>query len=232
MAQRPIFIAEVDGPDLVRVQQVEFQWFAGMSMQRRQLSMRSLHEATQALYPEAKILEASRMSDTSLGTRLSAFNLPARHPKLDGQVPLECVFQACKVFENGGPFLDLLSRSPTEAKRDSRLSESGRLTGFSYGDETWPTVPLTSFYDWIYLQALQTAPDLAEAVKEFGIFTDIAFNPAKSINCQAASIALFVSLSKRGILGEVLSSKDRFLSALEHENARQNEKWTQGSLFD
>ena len=43
---------------------------------------------------------------------------------------VENAFQAGKVFENGGPFLDLLTVTPREAKRDTRLKESGRLLKF------------------------------------------------------------------------------------------------------
>ncbi|WII93633.1 hypothetical protein QEO94_01985 [Kingella negevensis] len=46
----------------------------------------------------------------------------------------------------------------------------------------------------------------------FDAFTDIEFNPNKSINCQASSVALFCALSKRGILRDVLQSQKDFLT--------------------
>ena len=231
MAKRPIFIAESDGPNLVRIQSVDFTWYAGMAMSRRQLSMRSLHEAAQVLHSDAKILEVSRMSDEPLGRQLSAFNLTIQDPDQHRDVPLECVFQSSKVFERGGPFRDLIEASPADAKRDERLQVSGHLTGFRFREEDWPKEPLTAFYDWIYINALHQRPSLAEAVSRYDIFTDIAFNPEKSINCQAGAVALFVALVRRGQLESALSSREAFLNVEKVATVRDDANGTQQSLF-
>jgi len=49
---------------------------------------------------------------------------------------------------------------------------------------------------------------------KYDAFTDIAFNPAKSINCQARSCALFVSLMKHGLLQEAVVSPQGFVNLL------------------
>lgn len=231
MAKRPIFIAESSGSNLVRVQSVEFTWHAGMAMSRRQMSMRSLHQAAQSLHPEVRILEVSRMSDNPVGEKLSAFNLTLGHPKSGRDVPLECAFQSSKVFEGGGPFQDLLCASPADAKRDIRLQQSGHLIGFQYNGECWPKEPLTAFYDWIYIHALREKPKLAEAVLQYDVFTDIVFNPSKSINCQAGAVALFVALVRAGKLDAALSSRDAFLTLEQGATTHEGTDGGQGSLF-
>ncbi|MFZ7094523.1 DarT1-associated NADAR antitoxin family protein [Primorskyibacter sp. 2E233] len=213
---------------MVRVQSVDFTWHAGMAKSRRQMSMRSLHQAARTLHPESRILEVSRMSDEPLGEELSAFNLTLAHRKLRREVSVECAFQASKVFERGGPFTDLLEVKPGDAKRDPRLQDSGRLTGFHFVGEDWPNEPLTAFYDWIYINALHRQPELAAAVTRYDIFTDIAFNPEKSINCQAGAVALYVALVRRGELQAALSSKEAFLRV---EAAASVKEDGQGSLF-
>ena len=45
-------------------------------------------------------------------------------------------------------------------------------------------------------------------------FTDVEFNPHRSINCQARSAALFLSLMKRGDLENALHSPDEFIQTL------------------
>ena len=231
MASRPIFIAEASGPSLVRAQSVDFTWYAGMAMSRRQMSMRSLHEAAEIIHPDAEILEVSRMSDEPLGVKLSAFNLTLKYPDQNHDVPLECIFQASKVFERGGPFLDLLKVSPVEAKRDERLKQSGHLTHFRFLDEDWPNEPLTAFYDWIYIKALHQKPELAGAISRYDIFTDIAFNPSKSINCQAGAAALYVSLGRRGELQSALSSREAFLNVKKNATAYDDGNTAQRMLF-
>lgn len=62
--------------------------------------------------------------------------------------------------------------------------------------------------------ALHQHVDLAEAAMSYDTFTDIAFNPKKSINCQAGSVALYVSLSRRALLHEALKSRDSFLEVV------------------
>ena len=226
MATRPIFIVEAFKPALVSVETVEFTWHSGMAMSRRKKSMRSLHQAAEALHPDAQFLEVSRMSDNQLGVALSAFNLTFQTNTRS--VTVESAFQASKVFERGGPFVDLLDSNPAEAKRDARLQTSGRLTGFSFFGKSWPKEPPTAFYDWIYINALHRKPELAQAVLSYDVFTDIAFNPEKSINCQASAVALYVALFRRGELESALSSREQFIcieaSAKARIDTRDNQR--------
>ncbi|WP_048965487.1 DarT1-associated NADAR antitoxin family protein, partial [Escherichia coli] len=134
--------------------------------------------------------------------------------KLGKEFTVESAFQASKVFEMGGPYVDILDKSSVEAKKDLRLKESGALVNFKFYNTLWPLVPRTAFYDWLYLSALNQNKKLALHLLSFDGFTDIEFNPAKSINCQARAAALYVSLVRRNMLDDVLSSKDKFLSVL------------------
>ncbi len=151
------------------------------------------------------------MSDHELGKRLSAFNLSFKAPNSERTISVECAFQASKVFEKGGPFLDLQHADPADAKRDPRLQQSGRLTGFQYFGTEWSTEPPTALYDWIYINALHLQEELASELLEFDAFTDIAFNPAKSINCQAKAAALYVALRKKKLIDEAISSREAFI---------------------
>ena len=54
-------------------------------------------------------------------------------------------------------------------------------------------------------------PELAAAVETYDAFTDIEFNPERSLNCQARSAALYRSLVHAGKLEEALSSQEAFL---------------------
>jgi hypothetical protein len=154
----------------------------------------------------------SSKSTEPLGVQLSAFNLQV--PLGNRLVSVEVAFQAGKVFEKGGPYLDLLDGTSREAKGDARLASSGRLTAFSLQGEAWPLVPRTAFYDWLYLQALAANPDLAEQLLHYQAFTDIEFNPEKSLNCQARTAALYVSLHKEGVWSAAVASKNAFLKCL------------------
>ena len=78
----------------------------------------------------------------------------------------------------------------------------------------WSLEPPTAFYDWLYICALVADPTLAPQIKTFEAFTDIKFNPQKSLNCQARSVALFCSLSKTGQLEQSLSSPKAFTEVL------------------
>lgn len=212
MANRPVYLPGLKGNALVIPVNVEFKWFAGMAVSQKQKSIRSLHEAaSQRNIPH--VLEISSKSENPLGVKLSAFNLNIVTPN-GRKTTVENAFQAGKVFRNGGPYLDLLEMTPREAKKDPRLSTSGGLIGFHLEGVDWPSRPLTAFYDWLYLLALLQAPALAEQLLGFDGFTDIEFNPERSLNCQAASAALYVALSRRGELEMATSSRNAFLERL------------------
>lgn len=198
---------------------VEFQWFAGMSVKQAQKSIDSLHYAAERLLKVDKVLEISSKSKDPQGVRLSAFNLMIRTKKYGQEFSVECAFQSAKVFEHGGPYKDIRSMTSREAKGDPRLKESGRLIAFELFGVRWPLQPTSAFYDWLYINALHLHQDLAEYVLQYRAFTDIAFNQKRSLNCQAYSAALYVALHARGLLKpDVLSRKESFLKAVREFN--------------
>lgn len=183
-----------------------------MAVSQKQKSIASLHEAAKTRLSATRILEISSKSPEAIGVCLSAFNLTL--PLGDRVVNVEVAFQSGKIFERGGPYIDLLDKTSRDAKGDPRLRQSGCVIGFSYAGEAWPCEPRTAFYDWIYLQALNAHPELARQLSRYEAFTDIEFNPEKSINCQARSAALYVSLTNAGLLEEALAGKDSYLRIL------------------
>ncbi len=195
MANRPVFIS--DGEAYVKAVYTSFEYYNGFSKVRRQRSISSLHSAFLAEHDGFRILEVSSFSDNDLGVALSAFNLKISL-KNGKKVPVELAFQAGKTFENGGPYKDLLMTSPGNAKRDARLSESGRITGFEFEGTVYPVEPQTLFYTWLYITALEENKQLADQLMEYNSFTDIVFNPKRSVNCQAYACAVYVSLKKKG----------------------------------
>ena len=183
MAERPVFFHDCGR---VVSKMCSFEWFPGFAVSQKQKSVESLHRAVLQENADARPLEVSTKSRVPAGVRLSAFNL-----KLDHHT-LENIFQSAKVFEHGGPYSDLLDVPPKEAKRDERLRNSGALKAFRYQGEEFPLVPKTVFYDYIYIRAVKEslAAEEIDAILQYNYFTDIEFNPAKSINTQARTAAL------------------------------------------
>ena len=213
MAQRPVFVANLKGRRLVAPIELEFNWAAGLAPSQKKKNIRSLHLAAETKRGLTNVLEISTKSESALGVAMSAFNLQLITPS-GLQDSIENLFQASKVFEQGGPFVDLLGKSSLRAKTDLRLTHSGALRAFQLEGVDWPIQPKTAFYDWLYLNALQQQPDLAKQLVNYNGFTDIEFNPAHSLNCQAASAALYVSLLKRNELDATLASAQSFLARL------------------
>lgn len=191
-----------------------FEWFPGLSFSQKQRSVESLHAAARQLPEITNVLEVSSKSRESLGAALSAFALTFVTAGRTRRLSVECAFQGSKVFANAGPFTDIYEMPSRDAKRDDRLRTSGRLAGFRLLDLDWPLEPQTAFYDWLYLNALRQNSDLTRRLADFSAFTDIEFNPKKSINCQAHSVALYISLRKRGILDDVMINKETFIQFL------------------
>lgn len=203
MAKRPVFYIH---QGKVVSKEYAFEWFPGFAVSQKQKSIESLHDAIRRADPAAKPLEISTKSGEALGQKLSAFHL-----RLGGNT-LENIFQSGKVFENGGPYPDLLCVPPREAKHDERLKTSGPLKAFCFQGETFPLIPKTVFYDYIYIAAVKgsLAPEEINAIKNYNYFTDIEFNPAKSINTQARTAAMIkLILEEYGALPDF--SKEEFI---------------------
>ena len=231
MAKRPIFIVSEDPNFLFIEKEIEFEWFAGLSVSQKQKSINSLHNSA-SLSGYDKILEVSTKSEHAIGNKLSAFNLS--FPMSDGTlIHLESAFQGSKVFENGGPYTDLYSIKPFDVKKDERISKEYEIKGFKFDGIEWSSEPKTAFYDWLYINAvfknIENNANEYQKILDYNAFTDIEFNPLKSINCQARSCAVFVSLYKQNILEIALESKDSFLEILLNSASYDSNK--QGKLF-
>ena len=188
---------------------IEFKWNPGLSVTQKQKNIRALHEAAFQQRKISSVLEISSKSLNEEGKSLSAFNLSFLTSK-GRKMTVETAFQGSKTFEFGGPFTDLYEKAPIEAKKDERLKKSGKLKCFTFFNETFELNPPTFFYDWLYTNALNKNEELRQFVLDFDAFTDIEFNPEKSWNCQAYSVALYVSLCKNGALEEALKNKENF----------------------
>ena len=182
MATRPAYL--IENRKVIR-KDYDFTWISGLSASQKQKCALSLHEAIFRTDASANVLEVSTKSNVPLGVSMSAFNL-----MLDG-FHLENIFQSGKVFAFGGPYPDLLSMHPRQAKHEQRLRTSGELVGFRYQGIDFPLEPKTLFYDYIYIRAVKgtLSADEIRQIAEFNYFTDIEFNPAKSINTQAKTSA-------------------------------------------
>lgn len=209
MASRPVFIVNQNKKDFVEEKNIIFEWFPGFSFTQKQKSVESLHYNIKSYNPELKVLEISSKSNEELGVLLSAFNLIIE-TKNNKKFSVETAFQASKVFQYGGPYLDLYEKTSKEAKKDPRIRNSGNLLYFQFFSRKWELEPKTLFYDWLYMNALSLNKDLSREILNYDGFTDIEFNPEKSINCQAKSAALYVALYKANLLNKALSSVDNY----------------------
>nr|WP_155840108.1 hypothetical protein [Hyphomonas jannaschiana] len=161
-----------------------------------------------------EILEVSTKSDSELGRRLSAFRLDVELSGISSKI--ECIYQASKVFEKGGPFEEIVHLSPLEAKRYFKARKLGLIKCFSFKGQRYENLPFHAFYDWLFLRALaEHKLFLSERLSRFDAFSDIEFNPSKSINTQARSVAIIATLIKRDQLDACASDFDFFRAHLE-----------------
>lgn len=197
MAIRQLFIPKKNYIG-VKTENIEFKYFPGFSETQKQKSIETLHFAC---YENGfrNILEVSTKSPVVLGRKLSAFNLAAETIVYHQKFTVEQAFQSSKVFENGGPYTDLLHKTSREAKLDVRLKSSGKLKYFEFFGKKYESFPPTLFYDWLYINTLLKNIDLLDGLNEYCSFTDIEFNDKKSINCQAYSLALFKSIKNNNV---------------------------------
>lgn len=212
MAVRPVF-RSIPGYPYYQLIEIEFVYNSGFSVVQKQRNITAVHAGFTRRYPQSKILEISSKSMQPLGTRLSAFSLLRSVPSLGYKVPVENVYQASKRFEKGGPFTDLLVVPPIKAKRDDRLTTSGRIVAYTLEGRDYPLNPTNAFYDWLYITALMENEELSQELLQYDAFTDIEFNPSSALNCQARAAAIYVSLVRNGTI-EQAKDFDSFLALI------------------
>lgn len=214
MAIRPVFRVgkENNKENSVNVIECEFKWFSGFAKSQKQKSIYELHKSyLEKEGEEKKVLEISSSSPDELGIKLSAFNLMIKDKNNEDMFSVESLFQSCKKFENGGPYKDIRNKNSRDAKKDERNKNSGDLICFVHKGREWPLEPKTIFYDWIYMNALNQNVELKKEMVKYDAFTDIEFNPKKSINCQARSAALYVWLFRNNLIEKVMKSEEEYL---------------------
>ncbi len=211
MANRPIFTS-TNNDRFFEQKDIEFKFYNGFSIVQKAKSINSLHKAASNEGID-NILEVSTKSNSKLGWALSAFNLMVDF--YDRKIPLECAFQGSKVFENSDPYNDLYEVEPIRAKKDERLKNSGNIIGFEFEGEFWENEPKTAFYDHLYIRSLyNNHKNLIDELLNYDAFTDIEFNPKKSISCQAKTCAILVSLVKQNKIKEAIESKSQFIKTI------------------
>ncbi|MCG9237513.1 hypothetical protein L1D30_04655 [Vibrio harveyi] len=224
MAKRPVFAPYRDKVG-VEEKLIDFKWYSGFAVSQKQKSIQSLHKEAQ-VFGYHDLLEISSKSEDELGVSMSAFNLTITTKKHNRSFSVESAFQGSKVFERGGPYTDLFMVDSLTAKRDIRIKESGNLISFKFFNLSFPNEPRTFFYDWLYINALVQNTDICNSIRDYDGFTDIEFNPEKSINCQAHAVALYRSLVHNGVLQQALSSPSEFLALTSEHYERQKRNVT------
>lgn len=211
MANRPVFLPVFEGRNLVQERAFDFPWASGFAEVQKKKNIIALHDAARRHGIES-ILEISSKSAEELGKRLSAFSLKV--PIGNTKHPLESVYQGSKVFEKGGPFPEIFDLPPREAKRFIRDKDRGKLIRFELGGRRFPLSPKSAFYDWLYIRALVEHADWIARNVHYDAFTDIEFNPAKQVNCQARAFAEYLSLLSRSKLKDAAENFEEFADML------------------
>tara|TARA_A100001011_G_C13994739_1_gene708788 strand:+ start:86 stop:757 length:672 start_codon:yes stop_codon:yes gene_type:complete len=195
MATRPFFAPSDNRNDLVKKETVDFQWFSGFAKSQKQKSIKSFHENILKKFNYNKILEISTKSIDEIGNKLSAFNLKIN---INNKTYfLESLFQGSKVFSDTGSYEDIYEKISIEAKKDQRIKRDD-IKEFSFFGEKFSLD--FDFYSWLYFIALNQNKNLLNKIINYQAFTDIEFNPEKSLNCQAYSAALYCSMIKNEII--------------------------------
>lgn len=152
-----------------------------------------------------------------------------------------------KIF---GPYTELLDIDPKSAKRfvnsklDNKVAiqytdnamfkriqaeiKDANLCGFVLCGKSYKTEPKSGFFDYIYSKALNQNQELANSLINYSVFTDIEFNPKMNgrvirYNTQARACAIFVALTKRGLLNIALEDFDSFVECVQYETDKVEE---------
>lgn len=213
MAKRGVFVSKDRYPYFEEVY-VEFDWFGGFALSQKRKCILGLHLNFNESY-DNKVLEVSSNSLNLLGNKLSAMNLSKRVISDNKTTSVESAFQSSRIYTNRGtgetlgPFTEYLySDGFTSKKEIKALVSKGGFHSYDYEFDGMyfpaPDFHISLFYDYLYINALLEEENKCvfnELVhSNYTAFTDLA---TKSLNCQARSCAIFISLYKLDLLDKV-----------------------------
>lgn len=105
-----------------------------------------------------------------------------------GDCKVESIYQASKMFDAGGPYLDLERKPVAKAMNDPRIQNSGNVIDIFYDGEYWGN-DREFFYDYLYILAAKESIDNEELknLLKYDYFTDVESkysaekNPARAV---------------------------------------------------
>lgn len=213
MAKRGVFVSKDRYPYFEEVY-VEFDWFGGFALSQKRKCILGLHLNFNEFYDD-KVLEVSSNSLDPLGNKLSAMNLRKRVISDNKVTSVESAFQSSRIYTNKstgetlGPFTEYRYSDGFSSKKEVKaLVSKGDFHSYNYRfdgmDFPAPDFHISLFYDYLYINALLEDENKCvfnELIRSnYTAFTDLA---TKSLNCQARSCAIFISLYKLGLLDKV-----------------------------
>ncbi|MDY5557468.1 DUF6977 family protein [Helicobacter sp.] len=241
-AIRPYFKAT---KEKVIESEVKFEFFSGFAPVQKQKNIISMHKEIFKKEINGQILEVSTKNNSELlGYKLSAFNLRLDDKPLEYVFQESKRFQqnnqdsinykgfekyCCKENDNfylkfqNLDSINLKKENPKRIVADFLKQNNGLyLSHFQYQGivfELFGNNPFSKslFYDFIYFKAIQESLSEKEQMNilGFNIFTDIEFNPQKSINCQARSCALYHYAKLNNKVNFFMESKGNFIKIYE-----------------
>lgn len=169
MATRPIYISTGDVNNPFTEDNINFEWKAGYSYVNKCKRRDNLKKEIAKKYDIDKWLEVSSISDKDIGKRLSALNLMLTLTS-NNSYSVEDIYQNSKVYKDN------------------------HIVGFKLNNTEFENIPYGMYYDYIYMVALYQNKNYHDIIKNYYLFTDLFFNPNKSLNTQARAIAIFKTL--------------------------------------
>ena len=208
MAVRKIYLSIPEYPYAKEIS-VTFPWANGSRHQNVQAVLDTFHD----VYPEVPALEVSLASLQPEGIHAAAMKLPLHLAGSGQDVPVGIVYEASKVFENGGPYADLLQCSRQKVLKDARLQQSGKCVGYRLEDMEYPAEPHPyAFFNWLYACALHQNHEKTDSILKFGAFSDLELGSTKKDrNSPARAAAVYAGLAAAGKLA-CLESYEAFVA--------------------
>ena len=196
MAVRKVFLSLTEYPYVKEIS-VTFPWLNGAKQQNVQAVLDAFHD----VYPDVPALEVSLASSQPEGVGAAAMKLPFCL-KTQQDVPVGMVYEASKVFADGGPYPELLQLPSQKRGKNRPQPKDGKCIGYRLEETDYPVQPYPyAFFNWLYGCTLRRNPEQAGRVLKFGAFSDLDLGSSKKDrNSPARAAAVYAGLAAAGKL--------------------------------
>lgn len=207
------FAAQPNAHFRVKMLEAHYESFGDKTKDDTHLTNHGLRKKIREFDNSYVPLDVSHRTDYDQGRVLNENNLKLTIGKRS--VSVRNMIKNCTIYQGNKHYDDFVETVEVDGVKKKRRTKLTRPIRYEYQDVIFALDQEQALVDALVFDALKSHPDLVKMLKEVGynVFSDRQYSPERSSFCVADSLALYVALSKEGVLDDYYQNSELYKTA-------------------